>query len=268
MRSRVEPDLLPAGLTGAIELRGIIGAAVRRLGLRIAGGEWAEGETISREADLVTELGVSRSVVREAVRTLSAKGMLRSRTSDGTRVQPRGRWRLLDPDVMEWRVRGGDPKALRIDLLRLRLVLEPGVAHAATEMANEGHRAAVATAWRAKVDVFGRTGGPPGERRRLLISTDLDFHRALIATVGSPMLDQLFSAVEAALELLSDLQMRARGYTSEMIGMDESHAMHEAVFDAFMARNAAGAQDAMRRLVGRAVEDAEAGFALIEGREA
>ena len=109
---------------------------------------------------------------------------------------------------------------------------------------------------------------PPASGGGSSSATDLDFHRALIATVGSPMLDQLFSAVEAALELLIDLQMRARGYTSEMIGMDESHAMHEAVFDAFMARDAEGAQDAMRRLVGRAVEDAEAGFALIEGRGA
>ncbi len=97
-----------ASLAGVIELRGILGAAVSNLGTRIVGGEWAPGETVSKEADLVEELGVSRSVIRESFRVLGAKGLIRSRTSDGTRVQPRSEWRLLDPDVIDWRIKAGN----------------------------------------------------------------------------------------------------------------------------------------------------------------
>lgn len=258
--------LTDQALTGTIPMRGVIGKAVFDLGCRIASGVWSEGETISREADMVSELDASRSVVREAVRILSAKGMLRSRTSDGTRVRPRSEWRLLDPDVMQWRIAGGDTEGLLGDLLALRLVLEPGVAHQATLAAGEAHRNAVAAAWAEKVRVIEETGGNPAERRDAFISSDLAFHRALIAAVGSPLLDQLFTVIEAALELLIDLQMRAKGYQDGVIGMDESHEMHQAVFDAFIARDADGASEAMRRLVVRAIEDADAGFALMAGR--
>lgn len=251
-------------LSGRIELRGILGAAVEELGMRIAGSVWAQGEVISREADLVDDLRVSRSVVREAVRILSAKGMLRSRTSDGTRVQPRSTWRLLDPDVMEWRIRAGDRKGLLHDLLKLRLVLEPGVARTATEMATEAQRDALTDAWAAKVDVFEHADLPSEIRRRQFIETDLDFHRALIACVSSELLDQLFSVIEAALELLIDLQMQARGYTSEMIGMSESHDLHEAVFDAVIGRDADLAEAAMRNLIQRAIDDAVEGFKLLD----
>lgn len=255
---------LNSELSGRIEVRGILGAAVGELGFRIASGEWAEGDVIAREADLVEQMRVSRSVVREAIRILSAKGMLRSRTSDGTRVQPRSSWRLLDPDVMEWRIRGGDRKLLLQDLLRLRLVLEPGVAYAATIAATDAARDRVSAAWQEKVAVYLASDLPQQHRRRRFIETDLEFHRALIAAVQSELLDQLFAVVEAALELLIDLQMRARGYTSEMIGMDESQALHEAVHDAFVARDAIEAESAMRRLIQRAIDDAVDGFALLE----
>jgi len=262
----MEPTLsnMRSELSGRIEVRGILGAAVGELGFRIASGEWAEGAVIAREADLVEEMKVSRSVVREAVRILSAKGMLKSRTSDGTRVQPRSSWRLLDPDVMEWRIRGGDRKALLQDLLRLRLVIEPSVAYSATLEATDAARDRVTAAWRDKVAVYEASDLPTGTRRRRFIEADLEFHRALIAAVRSELLDQLFSVVEAALELLLDLQMRARGYTSDMIGMDESQGLHEAAYDAFIARDAVEAEAAMRRLIQRAIDDAVDGFALLE----
>ena len=251
-------------LSGRIEVRGILGTAVEELGLRVAGGTWAEGEVIPREADLLEELRVSRSVVREAIRILSAKGMLRSRTSDGTRVRPRSDWRLLDPDVMAWRIRGGDRRRLLHDLLQLRLVLEPGVARTATMIASDEARSAVADAWQAKVDVYENDDLPDDLRRRHFIETDLEFHRALLACVSSELLEQLFSVIEAALELLLDLQMQARGYTAKMIGMSESHSVHAAVYEAFEARDPDAAEAAMRVLIQAAIDDAVLGFKLLD----
>jgi DNA-binding FadR family transcriptional regulator len=251
------------GLAGVIEVRGVLGDTVSNLGTRILGGEWLPGQGIPKESDLCTEMGVSRSVIREAFRILGAKGLIRSRTSDGTRVQARSEWRLLDPDVMDWRMRAGDTKSLLQDLLKVRLVLEPGVVYTATLTASNAARQRIRAAWAWKEQEF-RTPDPNyADRRQRFIEADLEFHRAFLAAVDSDLLSQLFAVIEAALGLLLDLQMRARGYTTEMIGMDESQILHAAVFDAFEARNPQAAETAMRRLIERAIKDAGEGFAAL-----
>jgi GntR family transcriptional regulator, galactonate operon transcriptional repressor len=253
------------GLAGVIEVRGILGTAVSGLGTRIVGGEWQPGDGIPKEADLCNEMGVSRSVIREAFRILGAKGLIRSRTSDGTRVQPRSEWRLLDPDVMDWRIKAGDTKVLLEDLLKVRLVLEPGVVHTATLMASPTSRARVAAAWAAKQHVYQTQDPQYAVRRARFIEADLEFHRALLAAVESDLLSQLFAVIEAALSLLLDLQMNAVGYRTEMIGMEESQELHEAVFVQFEKGEAFAAEAAMRRLIERAIRDAQRGFAALGG---
>jgi GntR family transcriptional regulator, galactonate operon transcriptional repressor len=252
------------GLAGVIEVRGVLGDAVSNLGTRILGGEWVPGQGIPKESDLCVEMGVSRSVIREAFRILGAKGLIRSRTSDGTRVQARSEWRLLDPDVMNWRMRAGDTRSLLQDLLKVRLVLEPGVVYTATLTASDAARARIRAAWAWKEQEFHVPDPNYAERRQRFIDADLEFHRAFLAAVDSDLLSQLFAVIEAALGLLLDLQMRARGYMTEMIGMDESQILHAAVFDAFEARDAEAAETAMRRLIERAITDAAQGFAALE----
>lgn len=247
-------------LAGVIEVRGILGVAVAELGTRIVGGDWAPGAAIPKEADLCEGMGVSRSVIREAFRILGAKGLIRSRTSDGTRVQPRSEWRLLDPDVMDWRIKAGDTEALLHDLMKVRLVLEPGVVHTATLIATDAARARIARAWEIKQHVYLTPDPDYAERRRRFISADLEFHRAFLAAVESDLLVQLFAVIEAALGLLLDMQMRARGYTTQMIGMEESQELHEAVFVEFQRRDAVAAEAAMRRLLELAIRDANDGF--------
>ena len=250
---------------GVIEFRGRLGEVVAGLGQRVVGGVWATGEALPREADLAEELGVSRSVIREAYRILGAKGLIRGRTSDGTRVLPREEWRLLDPDVMDWRIRAGDTTSLLLDLLRVRAVLEPGVVREATLHSRPEARVRIQEAWDAKVEVFVSPNPDLDERRRRFIETDLEFHRAFLAAVESPLLSQLFSGIEVALRLLFDLQMRARGYETEMVGMDDGHRLHAEVMAAWAAGDADGAEAAMRRLIARALQDARDGLAKAAG---
>ncbi|MGQ7844755.1 FadR/GntR family transcriptional regulator [Granulosicoccus sp. 3-233] len=262
--SRHKSPVFAGSFEGVIEVRGILGSAVNILGTRIVRGDWPVGGVVAREADLVEELQVSRSVIREAFRILGAKGMIRSRTSDGTRVQPRSEWRLLDPDVMDWRIKAGETESLLRDLLRVRLILEPGVAYHATVHADDAGKQAVHDAWAAKVEIFDAPGLSHEERRNEFIRADLQFHRAFLSIAGSELLDQLYAVIEAALSLLLDLQMQARGYTTELIGMDEGHALHEEVYNAFAAGDAPLAERAMRELIKRAIDDANQGFLLLE----
>lgn len=269
MTTEAKPAVRRGGkdrLAGVIDFRGILGATVSELGQRIVGGEWPPGDALPREADLSDMLGVSRSVVREAVRILGAKGLLRSRTSDGTRVTPQDEWRLLDADVMEWWIRAGDTTVLLRDLLKLRLVLEPAVVRLATETASDAARARILRAWEAKIELFTTPGPDPVERRQRFIENDVEFHRAFLAAVESRLLQQLFTGIEAALTVLFDTQMRERGYVTTMIGMEESHQLHADVIAAFVRGDAQGAEQAMRHLLQRSITDAESALAKLEAR--
>ncbi len=247
-------------LAGTIQFRGIIGQAVSELGVRIVGGEWQPGEALPREADLTEMMGVGRSVVREAVRILSAKGLVRSRTSDGTRVTPREEWRLLDPDVMHWRIQSGDHRELLTDLFNVRQAMEPGLVRLATQRASEAARSRIRAAWQAMEAVYVDPGHDDAERRERFIQADVEYHRAFLAATGSALLTQLFSVIEAALTMLFDLQMRTRGYDSQLTGMDDARALHRRVYERFEAGDADGAEAAMRELIEHAVLDARTGL--------
>ena len=108
--------------------RRLHGAIARKLGVEIVSGSDAPGATLSGEVAFAEALNVSRSAYREAVQVLTAKGLVESRTKAGTRVLPRHRWNLLDPDVLAWAFAGEpDPQFVR-DLFELRAIVEPAAA--------------------------------------------------------------------------------------------------------------------------------------------
>ena len=239
-------------MSGLIEVRGVLGSAVNNLGVRIVGGEWAEGEVIPKESQMIEDLKVGRSVVRESIRILSAKGLVISRTSSGTRVLPRSEWRLLDPDVINWLIQAGDHKMLWDDLLRLRMVLEPSVVRTATLYASESMRMRIKNAWQEKLLVEEEDSLPLDEKLAKFIDADLNFHRMFFVAAGSEMLEQLFNVIHSALAVLIEIQTDGL----KAVGVEDSHDLHAAVYEAFERRDAAGAEEAMRRLIEKASEDA------------
>lgn len=251
----------PPHLAGIMGLRGILGEVTGTLGRRIVSGEWAVGHVLPTEAEMTVQLGVSRSVVRESVRILHAKGLVQSRQMEGTRVLPRSAWRLLDPDLIHWRMEAADRSALLRDLMQVRLVLEPGVVWTATANATPEARAAIDDAVAARLAVR-RLRTTPEAQRELFIATDLGFHRAFLAAAGSEILDQLFSVIEAALALMFDVQLTATGSPVGIGDVEGSDRLHADVYAAFSAGDADGAERAMRALIQSAILDARKGFAL------
>src|SRR5258708_21024445 len=94
------------------------------LGEAIIAGRLTEGTVIDLSA-VEQRLGVSRSVVREALRVLANLGLVEARHKVGTRVLPRSQWNLLHPQVITWRAGAADGDAQLRDLLQLRLAVEP-----------------------------------------------------------------------------------------------------------------------------------------------
>ena len=81
---------------------GLATQVCREIGRRIVAGLFPEGQFIDDEIKLCKRYNVSKSVVREAVKILVAKGLLEVRRGNGTRVRQRASWNLLDDDVLAW----------------------------------------------------------------------------------------------------------------------------------------------------------------------
>src|SRR5438105_4910138 len=134
--SVLEADTL---FSAPISGRGLLGRVVNTIGLRVIGRDLAPGTSLPNEADLCTQLGVSRTIVREATKVLASKGLLESRPKTGTRVRAPENWNLLDPDVLAWQW-AAMPKAEFVrEIFELRRAFEPTVAALAAVRASKHH---------------------------------------------------------------------------------------------------------------------------------
>src|SRR5437762_9890658 len=115
--------------------RGLHGAVVHDIGLRIVRGELEADDPLPTEDELSGELSVSRTVLREATKVLAAKRLVESRPKTGTRVRPRKDWNLLDPDVLAWQVEAGADAEFLAQALEVRRMIEPAAARLAAERA-------------------------------------------------------------------------------------------------------------------------------------
>lgn len=221
--------------------RGQHGRVVHTLGARIAGGALVPGDPLPTEEQLVGELGVGRSALREAMKVLAAKGLVESRTRVGARVQPREAWHLLDPDVLGWRYENAPALGDLGDLAGLRIALEPGAARLAAEHATvDGVRRIeeALAAMRAAV-------ADPG----LFIQADLAFHAAIFEASGNALLIHLHRMMTIALAAVR------RVHTHDPQRYVTSLAQHERVLTAVRRHHMRKAEDSMRGLVEGARED-------------
>ena len=235
----VEPTRKPRG-TG----RRLNGAVAHKLGLAILAGEYAPGDTLSGEIAFAEELEVSRSAYREAVQVLMAKGLVESRTKTGTRVLPRSRWNLLDPDVLAWAFAGEPDVDFVRNLFELRAIVEPAAAALAAER-------------RDKVDLKVMKDAL-AEMRRHTVSTELgraadrDFHTAILQATRNDALLTLSASIGAAVNWTT--QFKQRGRTLPRNALPD----HLRVYEAIAASDASEASQAMRVLVDLALDDTRA----------
>ena len=104
---------------------------LQELAHRVIAGSYAPGDVLPTEPALGEEFGVSRTVVREGLKMLEERGLVRVEQGRGTTVQPRDSWNLLDPVVIETALTYDDEMKLLDDLMAVRRVLEREMARAA-----------------------------------------------------------------------------------------------------------------------------------------
>ncbi|EFL20618.1 FadR family transcriptional regulator [Streptomyces himastatinicus ATCC 53653] len=213
--------------------RGVHGQVVQRLGARIVGGHWAEGDVLDVRA-LGDELDVSLTVMRESLKVLAGKGLIDARQKRGTYVRPRSAWNLLDADVIRWRMAGGDGERLMRDLTDVRSVVEPAAAHRAALRRSDADLtaldAALAAMERARGDLAAEA------------DADAAFHRALLGATGNELL--------ARFDLILEPGLRERDRLVHAHGdADDPVPSHRRVLDAVRDRDAPRAELAMLDLL-------------------
>jgi DNA-binding FadR family transcriptional regulator len=173
---------------------GLHGDAVDRLGTAIASGELRPGHVLTL-AEVARDLGVSRTVAREAVRVLEAMGMVESRRRVGLTITAPERWEALDPQLIRWRLAGPGRASQLVALTELRAAIEPLAARLAASRATPEQRAEL-TRLAARLCALGeaRRGSEPE-----YLETDSAFHRLLLEASGNPMLAALTDAVAEVL---------------------------------------------------------------------
>ncbi|MFF9771131.1 FadR/GntR family transcriptional regulator [Streptomyces sp. NPDC014636] len=216
--------------------RGLHGQLVQQLGQMIVSGDLGADRPLVPE-EIGQRFEVSRTVVRESLRVLEAKGLVSARPNVGTRVRPVSDWNLLDPDIIEWRAFGPQRDDQRRELSELRWTIEPLAARLAA-----GHgREEVQQRLCDMVEIMSHA---MAQGDALTYSrADTEFHGLLIQIAGNRMLEHLFGIVSAALHVSG----------GPVTGCDRpneaSLAQHARIVDALGTGDGSAAETAMRQLL-------------------
>ena len=227
--------------------RRLHGAIVHKLGTDILSGKYAPGDVLSGEVAFAEELKVSRSAYREAIQVLTAKGLVASRPKAGTRVLPRDRWNLLDPEVLGWAFAGEPDIDFVRSLFELRAIVEPAAARFAARR-------------RDKDDLKTMREALTAMRRHTLTTeagraADRDFHNAILSATRNDALMTLSASIGAAVNWTTQFKQRARDLPRNPI------PDHVRVYDAIAAGDEEAAAEAMNVLVDLALDDTRSAMA-------
>lgn len=217
------------------------GAIAQKLGEAILSGEYAPGHVLGAEVIAAEALGVSRTAYREAVQVLTAKGLVESRPKIGTRILPRDRWNLLDPEVLAWAFAGAPDIQFIRGLFELRAIIEPAAAELAAQRRNEADLKVMELALLAMQEhTLSSEAGRAADR---------DFHTAILRATRNDALIVLSSSIGAAVNWTTQFKQRSRALPRNPI------PDHLRVYDAIAAGKAKAAGVAMRALVHLALDD-------------
>lgn len=214
----------------------------RDIAIRIMSGEIPPGGRLPVEADLIEAMGVSRTVLREAVRTLAAKGIIVSRKKAGTIVRPMQDWNLLDGDVLQWLDEVDLGKAYMKDISEARLIFEPKAARLAALRASQGELTQISDAYR-------RMRSALENDLERYTEADMAFHQAILSASHNHVLSQMGKVISSALRRLLRASVESSGDYARGI------RAHGDVLAAIRNRDPDEAERAMRALIAVSADD-------------
>lgn len=220
------------GTSRAVTLQRLLGRAIVR-------GDYAQ-KAFPNESQLAEMFDTSRTVTREAIKMLTAKGLIRSRQKTGTHVESVSEWNLLDPDVLSWLMDRPYSSEIYREFNQVRLAIEPTAAALAAESSD-----------REAIEAIGLALEQMKKHRKgseTLVQSHIDFHVSVLRASGNPYFWRLKGLIHAALSPSVDLIRKI-----DSVDID----MHETVQMCIAKGEASEAEIAMRRLIRNAGSLAE-----------
>lgn len=209
---------------------------VEQLGRAIVAGEYPPETMIPLDPDISEMFNVSRTVVREAKKTLIAKGLLQSKAKVGTHVRPAEEWNMFDPDVLRWHAALKNAGPFFDELFEIRLIFEPAAASSAASRASEDD-------CRQLFELCDNLGS--GQDRAAIAVADLEFHKMILKISGNRFLQSLGDMVQAALYSLFMAEANERSENESRDFVER----HRAIVRAISAGQADAAHEAMRAVI-------------------
>ena len=208
------------------------------LGKAIVRGQYSEVGGLPTEADLCEEFGISRSAMREAVKMLSAKGLITSRPRQGIRILPEDQWNIFDSDVLKWILESNPSLELLKEFLQMRMAIEPEAAALAAKHAQPQDIEAIGKA------IERMKAAKDGLDDPLL--SDIAFHISILYASRNRFFIQLREFVQTALNVSIRHTNQLKGIT---VGDIEDHS---AIYFAIKAGDAEKARAAVNHMIDEA----------------
>lgn len=205
---------------------------VRHLALKIVEGGLT---TLPNETDLGKELNVSRSILRESIKVLAAKGLVQVGPT-GTRVRPRRDWNLLDPRLLEWISEFGTDKHFFENLCELRLAFEPKAAELAALRATSEDIQEIEAAWEDM--------RLSSKDREAYNAADLRFHEAILKACHNELFLQVAAVTRIFLRVSFSITSVARRHFAASL------PNHKLIMDAIANGDGAAAKKHMEDVIG------------------
>lgn len=204
------------------------------LGKGIISGAFPIGSVLPGDAELVQRFKVSRTVLRESMKTLAAKGLVVPRARVGTKVTERTRWNMFDSDVLTWHFESGVDQEFLLHLYDVRLAFEPFAAGLVAERAGADEIEALR--------LLAEDMASSEHTTDSLAVADLRFHLAIAEASHNPFMRTLGSLIEAALVGMFRMSAPPSGFS-------DISTTHMRIVDAIVAGDGAAARKAMEAVI-------------------
>ena len=234
-----------ATLVRRAPLRGLRDRILHELGMDIVSGRYPEQAILPVETDIPARFGASRTIIREAVNALAAKGLVEARARTGTRVLPRQYWTLFDADVLAWHFAAGPDAAFLRSLAEIRVWVElEAAALAAIRRTDEQ----VERMMMAVEDMVS------AETTELFAAADLEFHSLVADASANPFMASINALVRVALAAAFTMSSPVEDPASKRVTVERHRRIAQAIRDG----NAQAAREAMQAVIWEGFERAEA----------
>lgn len=207
--------------------------AVEEIGRRIIAGDYPSGQ-LPIESHLADELGISRNVLREAIKVLESKGVVEVRPRTGTRVRARHYWNMLDPIVLSWHAHSPDRARYAFDLAEFRLVVEPQSAALAAKRATKAEVRVIKEALDALVEC---------EVPDAIPAIDLRFHQSIHAASHNSVFINIGGLIASLMKVQVEIS------TADFAFFRKGLPLHARLWECIAAGDADGAAATSREQV-------------------